>query len=100
MRPPPPLKREPHDPLLLSAAAGSAAVVPIGLCADGRALVVAALTAALRTIAGARLAAAAAVTIRAAKILTAVDCGHAGHEAQSHPEEETIHGKPSFAWRN
>lgn len=89
-----------HDPLLLPAAAGSAAALPLSRYTGGRAFIDAALAGALRTLAGARLAAATAVTIRTVDIPTAFDSGHEGHEAQRRPEKETVHGKSSFAEGN
>lgn len=98
-RPPPPhalrsLGREP----LRAAAAGlaasaTAATLPIGLRAYGRALLDAALAGASCTPAGARLAAAAAVTLRAADTLAAIEGRRGGHEPQRRPQQQTVHGK-------
>lgn len=87
---------------LLAAAAGTtaaraAAVLTLACGADGRTLVDAALAQARCTLAGARLAAPAAVTDGAAELLAAIDRGYEGHEAQRRPEKETVHGKTLFA---
>jgi hypothetical protein len=71
------------------AAAGAAARRAGGLEATGRALADAAGTAAARAHARARLAAAAAIALRT----TATAGGHEGHEAQSRPKQETVHGE-------
>ena len=65
--------------------------------AAGRTLVHAALAQTHCAVAGARLAASAAVTHGAATIVATVNRRDERHEAQRRPENETVHGKTLFA---
>ena len=83
---------------LLAAAAGSAATLLLRLRDGSRALVDTAQAGALAALAGAGLAAAAALTLRAADSLAAIDGGYEGHEAQRCPEKKTVHGNLPWIW--
>ena len=76
--------------VLLAAAPGSTASLPLGVYARGRAVVDAADAGAILALTTARLAATAALTLVAASVLAA-DGG--GHEGQCHHENQTVHGK-------
>ena len=91
VRPPPPHAHTGHAKrMLLRAAAGAAASLPIGLHAAGRALIDAAHARATVALAPAGLAAATAITRRTAGV-SANDGG--GNESQCRPENQTVHGK-------